>query len=321
MKNKKIIFALLILFIGVVLYSCLRKSVPVKIFRFEKRMFLTQHIDSLRKEYPQFTDFFLDKIIQVKGETDSISDIGFQAFLKEYKNTLYDTVQHVFPTMEAIESELGLAFAQYQRYFPNDSLPSLYSHISGFGQAIVSIGNTISISLDDYLGQSSYYEKLGVFKYMRKDMFPRRIPFDIMEIIAFRKTTPQGMTDNLLSAMIYYGKIMWFLHKIFPDANTEILMNYTSLQQRWCENNEAMMWQHIIKNKHLFSSNYRTIGGYIDQAPFTKGFPTESPDRTGIWIGYHIVTKYMEKHDVSLESLLNDTDYKKILQLSSYNPD
>jgi uncharacterized protein YjaZ len=47
------------------------------------------------------------------------------------------------------------------------------------------------------------------------------------------------------------------------------------------------------------------------------GLPAESPDRMGQFLGYQIVSQYMEDNDVSLKQLIN-TPYLKILQ--SYKP-
>lgn len=317
---KKITHVLLGLSACLFLGSCTEDKVPIKFDRFEQSIFTNTNIDSLEAQYTVFFPFFLNNIIQVKNENDSITSLGFEAFINEYKNNLYDSVQNVFPNMKPFEEALSLAFGRYKKNFPKAQIPQLYTHISGFNKSVISVGNIISVSLDDYLGESSYYERLGIFKYLRIEMYPKQIPLDIMQVIALRKIATKGATQNLLSTMIYHGKIIYFLEQVFPEYDMSTLLNYTKEQEQWCANNEAMMWRHIIENKHLFASNYRTIRAYIDNAPFTRGFPQESPARTGAWIGYHIVKKYAENSKDSLSEILKNTDYKKILQDSAYNP-
>ncbi len=46
----------------------------------------------------------------------------------------------------------------------------------------------------------------------------------------------------------------------------------------------------------LFSVNNSDIVKYIGEGPFTTDFNKESPARTGAWIGWQIVRKYMDEN-------------------------
>ena len=60
---------------------------------------------------------------------------------------------------------------------------------------------------------------------------------------------------------------------------------------------------------------------YLNDAPFTSGMPVESPGRAVVWTGYSIVGKYMQKNkNVSLERLMAEQDYHKILREAGYRP-
>lgn len=307
----------------IALFSCTSKQnppIPTKFERFDKAIF-SQRIPQLVKNYPTFTPFYLERIIQVGKPTDSLTANYFQKFKETYQNNAYDSVKLVFHNMENIETKLSKALGNYRAAFPQDSFPKFYTHFSGFNESIVTNGSIISVSLENYLGESSYYAQLGIYKYLRKGMYPDRIPVDILKLLLLEKTATKGATKNLLSTMIYQGKIFYALHKMFPDKDLAFLLNYSEEQAKWCKANESMMWGYIIEQKHLYSSKYREIRSYIDPAPFTKGFPNESPGQTGIWIGYQIVKNYIKNTDTSISELLADTDYQKILQKSTYNPD
>lgn len=82
------------------------------------------------------------------------------------------------------------------------------------------------------------------------------------------------------------------------------------------------MWLHLVEKKMLYSSNRMDIIRYINDGPYTSGFPTESPARTGIWIGWQIVRQYMDKHpETTLPELMNNIDYQGILNASGYFPE
>ena len=77
----------------------------------------------------------------------------------------------------------------------------------------------------------------------------------------------------------------------------------------------------MIEKKHLFSTDLMVVKRYIDESPFTKSFSAESPGRTGIWIGWQIVRNYMKNNpDVSLQDLIENSNYQEILNKSKYNP-
>lgn len=287
--------------------------------RFDQAVF-SQDIDELYTHYPEFTPFFMENIIQIGTEKDSLQGTYFKNFVDEYQNNVYDTIQSVFGDMQEIERQLGLALDNYRIFFPQDEIPQLYTHFSGFNEPIISINGIISVSLENYLGQSGYYGQLGVYQYLRIGMYPEKIARDVMKTLAYQKINPTNATDNLLANMIYQGKIIYFLQQHFPREKIVELMDYTEEQNKWNRRNEAMMWSYLVENKHLFSSDYRTIRAYIDPAPFTKYFPAESPGRAGVWIGYQIVNQYAKNTKTTLPNLIKNVDYQAILKESGYNP-
>ena len=54
-------------------------------------------------------------------------------------------------------------------------------------------------------------------------------------------------------------------------------------------------------------------------APFTAFFGENAPALIGTWMGTRIVSAYMKNHkDVSLQQLLETTDYHRMLEESKY---
>jgi len=61
---------------------------------------------------------------------------------------------------------------------------------------------------------------------------------------------------------------------------------------------------------------------YINASPTTSGFPLDSPGRTGVWIGWQIVRKYMKNFpETTLSELMQNSDYQQILNDSKYFPE
>jgi hypothetical protein len=81
------------------------------------------------------------------------------------------------------------------------------------------------------------------------------------------------------------------------------------------------MWTHLIENKLLFTTNTLEINKFVNDAPFTSGFPQESPGRAAVWIGYRIVESLMQRNEqITLEDLMGFRDYQKVLNMARYKP-
>ncbi|MFT6716440.1 MAG: hypothetical protein ACJA0Q_001079, partial [Saprospiraceae bacterium] len=66
---------------------------------------------------------------------------------------------------------------------------------------------------------------------------------------------------------------------------------------------------------------YHEYKKYIEDQPFVSSLERESPGRAGVWIGYRIVSQYMENNpNLSLEKLLNSTPAMDVFQGSKYKP-
>jgi uncharacterized protein YjaZ len=129
-----------------------------------------------------------------------------------------------------------------------------------------------------------------------------------------------GSIDNVLNNILYEGKVMYAVRKLLSETPDSLLFGYTSEQFQWCQNNTDIMWTTLIENKLLFSTDELTISKLINPAPFS--FSTrEAPGRASIWLGYRIIASYMKRHKgVTLEKLLLDSDYQKILNEAKFKP-
>lgn len=301
-------------------------KLDVKIQRFEQELFALKKdpdLDRLRKKYSNILPLYSNKVIGLGNSNDSNYMEYLNQFLNDSTMTLVaDSVAKKFPTLEKEEKELESAFKYLKYYFPKKTVPNCYSQISGFNQSIVLAQNLVGISLDKYLGENcEFYSYLGTPMYARKNMIPERIAQDVILAYALTEFPFTPLKDDLISNMIYQGKIRYFVQALMPDKSEADVMKYTQEELEWCKDNDELMWGYIIEQKHLFSSEYRTVIKYINDGPFTPGMPQESPSKTGIWIGWQIVKEYMAKHPkCSINQLMLENDYATLLRESAYQP-
>ena len=305
--------------------------VSIDIQRFEEDLFsvnvydLKDSIEFLRDKYPDFFPLFINRIIEIKGSDPEEVSSELLTFVTDF--TIYRInrhVQEIFPSLENYELELSDAFQEYVRNFPDRPVPDIYSCITGFNQSIITADSILAISLDKYFGpDDEFYAMLypPVPEYLRYVMRPEKISSDAMLAWIITEFVYDNTNDNLLSQMIYNGRAKYCVHQLMPDIPDTLLWGYNSRQMDFCVVHEKRMWEFLVENKKLFITDGFIMNQFINDAPFTKDFSQESPGKAVIWLGYRIVDSYMKNnHNVSIEELMQETDYQKILNLSRYNP-
>jgi gliding motility-associated lipoprotein GldB len=327
-----------ILMLALLMLSCNRNPLKinvsditgqVNIVRFEQELkSLGEHpdfdqVNNLRKKYPEFTDLFTSHIIRIGilGEEESMG--GIHTFLTDTMITsLYRLVEEKFSDFSKTEKELIQAFKHYSYYFPSKPLPTIYTCISGFNESAFVAEGIIGISLDKYLGaHTAYYPMLGFPRYKQRKMIPVMIPSDVMYVWAMGEFEAGENATTLLDHMVHEGKMLYFMQAMMPSAHDSILIGYTSEQLQWCKKNETQMWTYLIEKEMLYSTKQMDVVRYINDGPQTSGFPAESPGRTGAWLGWQIIRKYMKRNpEITLANLMANNNYQEILNASAYLP-
>lgn len=287
-----------------------------------------QLVPQLEKQYGWFYADYMEGMLGV----GSTADTGYYRNLKTVlQNTEYQAlakaVANTYPDLKQQEAELTDAFKRVSYYFPKQKIPKLISFLSGFSVQ-TPIGNEyIGIGLDMFLGEKSpFYPALvqSIPRYISRRFNPENIAPRVLETFLREDLYPEpNSSQSLLDKMVYNGKIMYLMQKVLPQAPDSLLIGYTEAQSQWCEEYEADIWAYFLEENLLFESDYLKIQKYLTDAPFTPGLGenNESAPKLGVWVGWQIVKKYMDKHpELSPKDLLNKAEAQDILKASGYKP-
>jgi hypothetical protein len=152
-------------------------------------------------------------------------------------------------------------------------------------------------------------------------MIPEMVVPDVMKALGMTEYTYNDSIDDLISQMVYHGKILHFIKHMIPDIPDTLLFGYSKKEMKWCRKNEDFMWSSIVEQKHLFSTDPMLIRKYIGEAPFTSVFGQDSPGRTGRFLGYQLMQSWIEEHpDKSFTDMMEQTDPHLILSKAAYRP-
>ncbi len=332
-------YTLLLLFSAVLFFSCGENRLNVnvseveiakpQIHRFDKDLFalsasnIAMGLPALQKSYPGYADLFIRNLLCPGGIADSSCTPEIIRFVNDKEmRKAYDDCQAIFSDMTPVENELAVVLKHYKYYWPHGGQPKFLAMMSGFNYAIEMHDSTFSIGLEMYLGgQYKFYDMLHFPLYKRTVMRKEFVVRDLTHAWMSKAFPNKSKSTSLLNEMVHQGKLLYLLDALMPATSDTIKIGFSKMQLDWCVDNEKNMWGHLIKNKLLYSNDIQTITKFTGEGPFTTGFVKESPGRTGIWIGWQIVRRYMDNNPkITLDQLMQEGDPQVILSRSQYKP-
>jgi hypothetical protein len=310
--------------------------------RFEQDFFaldthrLASSIQQLEAKYPGFTNDFIVNIlgIPIVQESDTMAERLLKKFIKDY-SPIKDTADKVFRDFENINKEVkkGLAYAKY--YFPQYRLPTklftfigpldalFQASLGSYGDIITNDGLAVGLQLHLGKNYSVYHTEMGQQlypDYISRRFEPAYIPVNCMKNV-IDDLFPERVTDRpLIDQMIEKGKRLYILDKLLPFTADSLKIGYTQKQLEGCYENEANIWNLFLQNNFLYSIDPAVNKNYLQDGPKTEELGDASPGFIGLFVGWQIVKKYMDKHaDLSLGELMG-ADSRKIFEEARYKP-
>lgn len=323
--NRIVLFLIVVL-----LFSCAsdKEKVDLKVNRFEKTLFainndnVEEFASKLETDFGTFNEFFATHIMQKGNLTDTQYHKELLAFTQHNDmREAYDSVALLFANFSKIEEELEFAFGQFSVNFPSYPIPEITTFFGGFNYGVVTYDNNIAIGLENFLGKNSkYYSLLGNPAYLRFQKQKKFIISNVAEVWINNHFQKYIGGRDLLSQLIYKGKVMYCIDKMLPESSMQDKFRFSKSQMDWVEANEASIWHYIVHEDLLFSKQEKQYRTFISHAPYAKGMPVESPARVGYYIGYKMVSDYMHNNEVNIEDMMRLTDSRGFLRQSKYKP-
>lgn len=282
-------------------------------------------VDSLKAKYGDILTTY-SKVLGLANPSSPEWNKSFITFATDLRNVeVWNDVKEAWPSREPLRVSIEDAFRHYLYYFPDAGVPRVVTCITAFNNSIVIDDSLLMISLDRYLGAGSkYYPALGIYDYQSRRMTPDNVVTDCMYGWASTEWDIRDLgysARNLLTVMLHEGKLEYFTRCMVPEAPDTLLFGFTSKQMDFCNDNEKRMWEYLVSNDLLFSTDGFLIRKFTGEAPFTSYFAEESPGRAVVWTGFRIVESFMKNNPgVDLNELMSNTDCQAILAGAKYRP-
>lgn len=303
---------------------------PVKISRFDQAVFnmdttkVAEARNQLGKTYGSFYEGFYERIICPGSFDQPICDQQIKSFIHDHDmRSAFNDCEKKFTAFGPYEEQIEDAYRHFKHYFPKRALPKkIHAMMSGFNYNIMHIEGEYGIGLEMYLGADAmFYTQMQLPNYRKRKQTPAYLIPDFVKAWMMNEFPFVDEKGDLLTKMIYDGKLLYLQQAILPASADTIRFGYTSKQLAWAQQAEADVWAYLIEKKLLYNTNPTDIIPLVNDGPFTTGFSQESPPRLASWIGLRIVESYMENNpDVTLEQMLLLSDAQVLLNRAKYKP-
>lgn len=298
-----------------------------RVFRFDRILFNVppdQVVDSIRVHHPDFITFFRafnEGIIRIGPDT--LADYPDQLALFIADTLISQTYKDIVKADPLFEDQFIMVNRALQKLkeMTGRPVPKLLTYLSGFNQSFTALPGILGMGLDNYLGSGhKVYGNLGIPVYQMNQMNPVNLAPDAVRAWIMSEIPAPEPGSSFLDHLVYQGKILYLVKKLMPKVQDGLIFHFTPDQLAWCRGHEAAIWKYLAEQRVIFSTDRFTIRKFMDEAPFTKDFGNESPGRTGTWIGYRIVSKYLEKNRQGVGFFFTLTNSREILAASDYHP-
>ncbi|MFA5574906.1 MAG: hypothetical protein WC994_07620 [Brumimicrobium sp.] len=250
-----------------------------------------------------------------KNVTDSSFQIIHDFYQSEYIQELEREKASIDLTEQ--ESKINKGFQYLSQHFGDSILPDQIFYINKLFSQISCSDSQIAIGLESYISPETEIIKSipssEFYQWQRNRMQLKYLSRDVLlawvQVHLFHE-----IDGKLAEHFIQAGKILYVLNACFPKETESYVLRYSEEAFDWATKNESIVWEYIVSQQILFSSDVTTRVNFLNEGPTTVGLSQDSPDRMGQFIGYKIVKGFMNKNkSLSLQELL-DTEYNNILQ-------
>lgn len=308
---KSVGMALLTIFIC----SCSHTE-PIHFSRLEQVLFETEP-SKLQATLASRQDEFGTVLLNIDPANEQYMGMLSDFVRDEGMRHIYHVTDSMYHDISWLEEDLGRALANaewlnYDRFFT-----LVTGDFEDYSRRVFCSDHELAVSLDHYAVGSLH---AAVPAYVVRLSQPQFIAADCMAAIARAHIAIPQSEMTLLDYAIAEGKVLYFLEKTMPWVDDTIRLRYSGEQLKWMEDNLEQVWAYILQNRLLYSTDRGDFHNLMDDAPKTNAFGDGSAPRTVAYIGWKIVGQYAKKSGVDMQTLLNETDSRKMLTESSWRP-
>ena len=180
------------------------------------------------------------------------------------------------------------------------------------------------VGLDNFLG-AGYPGYEGIPAYQRDLLRQSQLPVAYAHALLATLSLENFNDPTLVAQMVYQGKIALATEALTGySIETSEVLGYRPEEWSFLETSESNIWEVMVREKMLFSTDMMVRQRLAEPAPFSKlgtAMDGDIPGRVARYIGYKLVKSYAENHrELSLKEIIKIRDAQKFLRDAQYKP-
>lgn len=194
----------------------------------------------------------------------------------------------------------------------------------GADKSIIVCDSIMYIALNHYLGPG-HEAYAGFPDFLRQNKAPAMMKYNVVET-ALGLTypyQPPAAGATVLSRLVYEGALAYLKMRFVPWAQEARALGFTEAQLTDIRKNEGFMWQQLVGRGLLYSTDAEIVEALLRPARCSAPISPDAPGRAAVYMGYRIVSAYMEAHpSTPLRTLLSPVFYNSpdLLRTAGYAP-
>ena len=255
------------------------------------------------------TSFLFDKVANAFTLIDNV-----------YFDSLYNDVNTHFENPLNLFYPLDNSFTKFNQQSNYKLSPNITILISGFFNDVIVDKENIVIGLDYFLPKTNKYKPRDLPSYILDRYSPEHINSISLSSYLSQFNLINESDLTMINEMISFGKLYYVVSKLLPCTEQRIILGYSEKEFELVNKNEAFIYSFFLQNELLFEESNLINQKYLSERPSTFEISQSVPGRIGRWLGWRIVSSFMDSSTYTLEELLKEDDYKNIFYNSNYNP-
>lgn len=178
------------------------------------------------------------------------------------------------------------------------------------------------VGLDNFLG-AGYPGYNAIPGYQRVLMEQRQLGVSYANALVEGRILQNFNDPSLLGQMVYHGKRHLAVEAVMDDVPAHEVLGYSLEEYNFLVENERQIWEVLVREKLLFSTDMMVRQRLVEPAPFSKmgtAMDADIPGRVAQFIGYRMMRSFAKKSELALEELLKIRDAQRILRDAQYKP-
>jgi hypothetical protein len=295
------------------------QEVPVTIRRLETELFAAKSpadLDVLLQKNPFLRDYFGIP----KGAPDSlITNQLYRNITNPDLQQFGQELQTQFGDLATFQTQIQQAFGEIKAAYPDFKTPKIVTTITGFMGSDLYVSDSVIVIGLDYFGGPKAKYRPQLFDYQLRRYQQEYIVPAILFFISQKYNKVPSEDQTLLADMIWYGKGFEFVKHVSPQTPDSLIIGYSQTQLDDVYASQQDIWAYFLDRKLLYQTRDAEKERFIGQRPATVEISQYCPGAIGRWVGWRIVSRYLqEKPDIQLPELMATTNVRQILEESKY---